>query len=65
VKQARPKCGTCRYCDRESYRGVKAMVCYQLQSEIPPWMDGKRVAVRVGEKKDACHRYSEIVNKAQ
>jgi len=41
------------------------MVCYQLQNEVPPWMNGKRVAIRVSEKREACICYSEEIKVAQ
>jgi len=55
MKQKRPRCGTCKYCDREAYRGTKAIVCYQLSQS--PW--GSKVATAIKEDQDACNRYVE------
>jgi len=55
VKQPKKKCGHCRHCDRETYKGARAIVCYNLS--LAPW--GKRVAMAISEKQEACSYYTE------
>lgn len=49
------RCGTCKYCDRESYKAVKTVVCYNISER-----EGKGQAVTVKETQQACGRYRAV-----
>lgn len=54
VRKATPKCGTCKFLDKESYRAIKTMVCYKVHQ-----VDGKSVAYKVTESRKACNLFWE------
>jgi hypothetical protein len=56
VKPPPPTCEYCAHLDRESYKAVGKVVCYQLAC-----FDGRTWATEVKETKKACPQYKEGV----
>ena len=52
TRQTPQKCGTCLLIDRESYRGVKMVVCYLVEKK-----DNKPIAIAVTDNRVACQHY--------
>lgn len=46
-------CGTCRFINRDAYRGAGKTVCYELQRDT----NDRKVAVKISENKKACNHF--------
>ena len=61
LRQHVPKCGQCIYYDTQTYAAVGEAVCYKKRIDMPEFLQGKKVAVKVKEKDNACAWYSETI----